>query len=560
MLYEKAFQKGLWEAVRAEKAYAPLLSALLEDYRAVSREGPVSAVRFNEYIIYQETGCRQNYEALYFARRKRLNTYALMALIYPEEGEHLLQLQDTVWAICDEYTWALPAHIAWKTGRDPGNIDLFSAETGFALSTIYHLLGGRLHEKVKERIDWELGRRIIRPFLRRSFWWEHSNNNWAAVCAGSVGCAFLLRRPHLFPLIRPRIAFAMSRFLSGFPADGICAEGVDYWNYGFGFFTVYARLLREFTHGRKDYFKRPKVREIAEFYQKISLGGGVTVSFSDGGQHGRYYPGLLSFLREEYPDVIGPLPPASRMLHDHCYRFCLELDCFLYNSLQEENLALGERTYYAPESAWLTRRTASYGFAAKGGSNNVSHNHNDIGSFIVARGGRQLLCDLGPGEYVKDYFNDQKRYQYFCTSSRGHSVPVINGQLQGHGAKYNSISAWKDGVLTIEMAQAYRIPGVESVKRSFRPEAEKIVLTDQISGTVTSLKERFVTQVEPVAEGNVVRVGSLLMRPLGETGAPEITRERFQNHFSQEETVYCIDFDVPGKVFALELLMSEREG
>ena len=36
MLYEKAFQKGLWEAVRAEKAYAPLLSALLEDYRAVS--------------------------------------------------------------------------------------------------------------------------------------------------------------------------------------------------------------------------------------------------------------------------------------------------------------------------------------------------------------------------------------------------------------------------------------------------------------------------------------------------------------------------------------------
>ena len=39
MLYEKAFQKGLWEAVRAEKAYAPLLSALLEDYRAVSREG-----------------------------------------------------------------------------------------------------------------------------------------------------------------------------------------------------------------------------------------------------------------------------------------------------------------------------------------------------------------------------------------------------------------------------------------------------------------------------------------------------------------------------------------
>lgn len=177
----------------------------------------------------------EKYEAAYFARRKRLNTYALMALVYPEEGEHLLQLQDTVWAICDEYTWALPAHIAWRTGRDPGCIDLFSAETGFALSTIRHLLGDRLHEKMKERIDWEINRRIIRPFLYRRFWWEHSNNNWAAVCAGSVGCTFMLSRPRLFSLIRPRIAFTMRRFLSGFSADGICAEGVDYWSYGFGF-------------------------------------------------------------------------------------------------------------------------------------------------------------------------------------------------------------------------------------------------------------------------------------------------------------------------------------
>ena len=198
MLYEKAFQKGLWEAVRAEKAYAPLLSALLEDYRAVSREGPVSAVRFSEYIIYQETGSRKKYEAAYFARRKRLNTYALMALVYPEEGEHLLQLQDTVWAICDEYTWALPAHIAWRTGRDPGCIDLFSAETGFALSMIRHLLGDRLHEKMKERIDWEINRRIIRPFLYRRFWWEHSNNNWAAVCAGIGGLHLYAQPPAPF--------------------------------------------------------------------------------------------------------------------------------------------------------------------------------------------------------------------------------------------------------------------------------------------------------------------------------------------------------------------------
>ena len=48
MLYEKAFQKELWEAVRTEKAYAPLLGALLEDYRAVSE-----AVSYTHLDVYK---------------------------------------------------------------------------------------------------------------------------------------------------------------------------------------------------------------------------------------------------------------------------------------------------------------------------------------------------------------------------------------------------------------------------------------------------------------------------------------------------------------------------
>lgn len=554
MLYEKAFQKTLWEAVRTQARYAPLLEELLKEHQEVSSEGPASAVRFSEYIVYRETGSRKEHERAYFARRKRLNTHALMALIFPDREDYLRELQDTVWAICDEYTWALPAHISWKTGRDPGCIDLFSAETGFALSTVRHLLGGRLHAKLIERIDYEVHRRIIRPFLKRRFWWETSNNNWSAVCAGSVGCTFMLSRPSLFSLIRPRIALAMECFLSGFSGDGICVEGVDYWNYGFGFFTVYARLLREFTRGRRDYFKRPKVREIAGFYQKVYLGGGVTVSFADGNQHSPYYWGLLNSLREIYPAEAGFFPRKHAIAHDHCYRFCMQLDSFLYGGAEaHESAEPGEMTCYAKESAWLTKRTQRYGFAAKGGANNVSHNHNDIGSFILAKGGRQLLCDLGAGEYVEDYFLDQKRYQYFCTSSRGHSVPIVNGRVQGYGGRYRSASTWENGVFTIEMADAYRIEGVGSIKRTFSFEEDTVTLADCLSGAVETLCERLITQVRPVVEGNTVRLAELMLRPLSETGAPQISEERFQNHFSVEETVYCIDYHVPGNRFVLEL-------
>lgn len=553
MLYERALRPELWEAVRTQAQYAPLREELLRDYQAASAEGPVHAARFSEYVIYLETGSRREYEDAYFARRRRLNTCALMTLLYPDREDCLQGLQDTVWAICDEYTWALPAHIKWKTGRDPGFIDLFSAETGFALSTVRHLLGGRLHKKLVERIDYEVCRRIIRPFLKGRFWWETSNNNWAAVCAGSVGCTFMLIRPGLFPLIRPRIALAMRCFLSGFSQDGVCVEGVNYWGYGFGFFTVYARLLREFTHGGRDYFKRPKVKEIAGFYQKVYLGGGVTVSFADGDQHSPCYLGLLNSLREVYPAEIGFFPREHAIAHDHCYRFCLQLDCFLYGGEKGEFGEPGEMTCYAKESAWLTKRTKRYGFAAKGGANNDSHNHNDIGSFILASGGRQLLCDLGAGEYVKDYFDDAKRYQFFCTSSRGHNVPIINGKLQGFGRAYRSVSTWKDGVFEIEMSDAYRIEGIDSVRRSFIFEADQIILTDQLNGAVETLCERFVTQVRPVVDGNTVRLEGLVMRPLGEAGAPEITQEVFRSHASREETVYCIDFHAPGKCFALEL-------
>ena len=42
-------------------------------------------------------------------------------------------LEDTIWAICDEYTWSLPAHISWAKDERT-DVDLFASETGYALS------------------------------------------------------------------------------------------------------------------------------------------------------------------------------------------------------------------------------------------------------------------------------------------------------------------------------------------------------------------------------------------------------------------------------------------
>ena len=75
-------------------------------------------------------------EKVYFERRLRLNTFALLTLLEPDRG-YRTALQEMIWSICDEYTWCLPAHLnAESPGGIKGTIDLFSAETGFTLSEI----------------------------------------------------------------------------------------------------------------------------------------------------------------------------------------------------------------------------------------------------------------------------------------------------------------------------------------------------------------------------------------------------------------------------------------
>jgi Heparinase II/III-like protein len=76
--------------------------------------------------------------------------------------------------------------------------------------------------------------------------------------------------------------------------------------------------------------------------------------------------------------------------------------------------------------------------AAKGGHNGELHNHNDGGHFIVHWRGESLLADIGRGRYTAEYFGAQ-RYEQMVNSSLGHSVPVVNGQLQQAGRDHAAI-------------------------------------------------------------------------------------------------------------------------
>ena len=477
---------------------------------------PIEALRYSDFRMFKYTGDRTVYQAQYFVRRRGLNTSALLALIYPEEEKYIIRLMDTIYAICDEYTWCLPAHQTALEKNNNSHLDLFACESAFALAEIDALLGDRLEPLIRDRIRVELERRVISSFESQKFGWERSAANWNAVCSGSLGCALMLLRPELFEKYRERLEANFECYLSGFENDGICKEGVGYWHYGFGFFTVYADMLRRFTGGEVDYFARPKVRTIATFMQKMYLSEGCSVSFSDGGRTALYHLGLLHYLKNEYPDDISLPDPKFSYTNDSCGRWCLHMRAALW--LKEEYLTpcveKKSFSYFAEDSEWLVHKTEKFGFAAKAGNNNEPHNQNDVGSFIVARDGRQIFTDMGSGVYTRQYFDAATRYSILQCSSRGHSLPIIGGVYQHEGGEFAARDVKFDGgVFSADIAAAYPIAELRSLYRSFELCEWGVTLTDRYEYCGDGeIIERFVSLTPPtqISDGEIEVDGARL--------------------------------------------------
>lgn len=550
MLMQKAKDPLFWKNAATDPLYQNQVTDINYLYSHLCGED-IKALKFSEYMIYFDSGSRKEYEAAYFERRGRLAASAVMCLLYPEEARYLTALQDTIWAICDEYCWALPAHADKADGVDTTRLDLFASETGFTMSEIYYLLEDRLDPFLKERMKYEINRRVIDSFATRRYFWESVDNNWAAVCAGSVGAAFMYMAPERFKEVKARIDAAMQAFLSSYKADGVCREGLGYWNYGFGYFVFYADLLKQFSEGEFDYFQDEKIRNIALFQQKMFLQGNTVVSFADGHMTGSMAVGLTHYLKAQYPDDIVVFSPGFHPAYqngggDHCYRWPGFIRNFTwYSAIFAAGEPLKNGCDYFADSAWYINKKDRYAFAAKAGDNNEPHNNNDIGCFILCVDGKQLICDVGAGEYTRQYFRPKTRYSFFFSSSRGHSVPIVGGQYQHEGVQYvGTVTQESDSLLELEMKDAYELAQLTGLRRKFELTDDAVILTDtfQFAEAPLPVTERFVTLTEPVVNEGSIKIGGLTLLYDSSICTASVTEEVYSNHQAIPTTAYCIDF------------------
>jgi hypothetical protein len=444
-------ERAAWDALRDQS----VSHQIVEQAEHALRE-PTPVITASKYLAYFCDGERESYGIPADRRRERL---ALMTLAECLEarGRFLDAILDEAWAVCEQSTWVIPAHARDYPNQlaDPAIplIDLFSAITAFTLAETDYLLGDALHPAVRVRIRHEVARRSTEAFLARDDYpWlgkhgEHIHN-WLPVCAGAAACAALYLEADIerLAVVLAKAIDGMQRYLGSFGADGACVEGVGYWETGFSYFTAFAHLLYERTAGRIDLFDNPHAKRIAAFPAQVALSPGQFVTFSDMNLGRRPQPALLHFLARRYD-----LPALAALDNDSPHQRTLTRrhppeklrDLFWYPVDVQPTYVTPALSAYLPDAQWLIARAMPSDpdglvLAAKGGHNDEPHNHNDVGSFIVHWRGESLIADLGAGRYVRDYFDDQQRYTFLQTRSRGHSVPLVNECEQQAGAAFRA--------------------------------------------------------------------------------------------------------------------------
>ncbi len=496
--FPKYGDRAAWEGLDGEaKAYYTGVGQTLKgcDFPALT------AVR---YMDFYRNGDREKYQIPYFDRRARLSMLTVAECV-AGDGELIDDIINGVWAVCEETSWVLPAHINHSQQQArvnelpdielPVYIDLFSAATGSLLTWVYYLLGDAIAERsplVKRRIEIEIKRRILDPYLADdSFGWkglEHDRpvNNWNPWINSNVLPAFLVLEADDAARVEgvKRTAASTQRFLDFYFDDGGCDEGPGYFGVAGASLLDYLEIIHYATRGAVNLYDQPLIAAIAKYIYRVHIAGSYFVNFADAAARVRVSAGLLeragqaigdvdltAFARRQIRSGASDKPFVGN--HNTEYRT-------LKNILTCDASVPGDRVvapldhYFSGIQVMIARqyKDSERGVfvAAKGGNNAESHNHNDIGNFIIYKDGKPVIIDVGVETYTKKTFSPQ-RYEIWTMQSSHHNLPSVGGadQAPGKECAAREVVHSADGTvsaLAMDIAGAY--PGEAGIKRLFR--------------------------------------------------------------------------------------------
>ncbi|MBH2005400.1 MAG: heparinase II/III family protein [Sphingobacteriia bacterium] len=437
------------------------------------------------FLEFKQNGERVRFEQKLNERREYLNNLAIGALISGDE-KYLPQLVNGLWATLEESTWEIPAIVAiQKAGPDLPDpeeqvIGLVSAETGVMLAVIRHMLNDQLQAyspMINKRIVFELRKRILEPYLQRDdYWWMGFSgkpvNNWNAWINTNVLHIALLTEtdPETGMAFMRKLFRSADYFVNQYPEDGGCDEGPSYWNIAGGKLIRLLQLATSVSEGRLTWSSNQLLHRIGSYIYKMHIAGDYFVNFADATP--QTIPSPESIYR------FGAMFGDDLLKQFAAYLFALNQKTLPANSVVEflssadvykPLSAIAPRAVlpavsYLPDLQVMTARsdsgsTSGLFLAVQGGHNGESHNHNDVGNFIIYANGLPVIIDAGVGTYTAQTFSD-RRYELWNMQSQWHNCPVINGVAQQNGPAFGAtafhLQEGREGVqLRLDMAAAY---------------------------------------------------------------------------------------------------------
>ena len=460
-------------------------------------------VKATDYLEFERSGNRNIMESPFDANNRAI-TQLLLAELAEGKGRFIDQLVNGVYQACEMTSWALSAHLIVQPNHrslptyDYPVIDLVSGDLGGILAWTHYFLHeefDKVAPEISRRLRHELEERILKPYMTNdSFWWMGRNydgrmlNNWNPWCNSNVLMCFLLmeKNPDRLAEAVYLTMESVDQYLNYIKADGGCEEGPSYWGHAAGKTLDYLELLYNATGGKINLFNEPMIRNMGEYISRSYIGNGWVVNFADASAKGEGNAALIyrfgkAVNSEELKGFAAlmykPGPPSNGRDFFRTLT-AISVDKELRQTTPQHQIP--SFTWY-PETEFAYYSTNKGLFlAAKGGYNDESHNHNDVGTFSLWIRQTPILIDAGVGTYTRQTFSSE-RYSIWTMQCNYHNLPMINGIPEKYGKKYKAteVKATRNG-FEANIATAY--PKEAKVKRwirSYQVKEKQVKLSDE---------------------------------------------------------------------------------
>jgi len=432
-----------------------------------------------------------------------------------KKGRFLEKMLDYMWAILEEPSWVLPEHAGHRpfpnyrtytpsvVGRKyPHALELGSVYRGASLGVVYVLNKeaiDAISPIIGDRIRYELKERIINPFLNHQYTWSgefgSTPNNWCPWNVSNVLLVTALFEENLYrrEAVVNKALTLLDNFIDGYAPDGGCSEGPGCWGGAGGALFDALETLYDMSGGKISVFDEPLIKAMGEYMPRMNVADNYFVNFADAPSKIGVEPDLLTRYGEKcgseilasfgrYLTKVGDL----NVQRSHPYRLVRALYTPRFKVQPPCPLAAMD-TYFPDLKVMVLRETEVSGegifFAIKGGHNQESHNHNDVGHFVVFKNGKPVIIDPGVGTYTRDTFGPN-RYNIWTMQSKYHNLPMFDGEGERQGSNYRStddVYNKEERSLSMQLANAFKPEvGVKSFVRYSKLDGNVITVKDSI--------------------------------------------------------------------------------